>query len=383
VSYLPMSAVLSPTLQNIDVILSHDWLLGTRGAERVLEVLCATFKTAPVYTLFYDSSVSGPLVNQHTVRASLLQRVPGITARRGSRESLHRYLLPLFPFAVERFRLPEVDLVISSSHCAAKGIRPTGRSKHLCYCLTPMRYAWLFYRDYFGTNPVKRALLMPILSALRRWDRRSSQRVDRFVAISTCVRDRIRRFYGRDADVVFPPVETDRLTPRGSGAGSYDLVVSGLSPLKRIDLAVSVYNRTGNRLRIVGNGTQMEYLRRMAKPNIEFLGAVDDGTVLEAYRGCRMLVFPGFDDFGLVPVEAQACGKPVVAFAQGGALDTVEQGVTGVFFREQTVESLHEAIETCASTNWSRTAIRTRAERFGVDRFRQGLAVSIEKCLAR
>ena len=373
--------MLPPQVRALDVILSHDWLLGTRGAERVLEVLCATFEYAPVYTLLYDRSVSGPLVNRHAVRTSLLQRVPGITARRRGRGSFYRYFLPVFPFAIEQFRLPEVDIVISSSHCVAKGVRPKGHSKHLCYCLTPMRYAWLFYDEYFGVNPVKRVLLAPILAALRRWDRRSSQRVDRFVAISTCVRERIRQFYERDADVVFPPVDTDRLTPGGGNAGSYDLIVSGLSPLKRIDLAVSVYNRTGARLKIIGAGPLMAHLRGTAKSNIEFLGEVGDEAVLEAYRGCRMLVFPGIDDFGLVPVEAQSCGKPVVAFAQGGALDTVEEGVTGVFFREQTTESLHEAVEVCASKNWDRIAIRAGAERFGVDRFRRELAASIERCM--
>jgi glycosyltransferase involved in cell wall biosynthesis len=378
-----MGDPLPPKLPELDVILSHDWILGNRGAERVLETLCTTFENAPVYTLFHDSSVSSPLINHHQIRTSLLQRVPGITMRRGGGEPLHRYFLPLFPFAMERFHLPEADLVISTSHCVAKGIRPKGRSKHLCYCLTPMRYAWLFYDEYFGTNPVKKAVLTPILAALRHWDKRSSERVDRFVAISTVVRDRIRRFYERDADVVFPPVDTDRLTPGGNTAGSYDLVVSGLSPLKRVDLVVSVYNQTGVRLKIVGVGTQMDYLRRMSKPNVELLGWLGDDAVLELYRGCRMLVFPGVDDFGLVPVEAQACGKPVVAFAQGGALDTVEEGVSGVFFREQTAESLNDAIEKCASASWDRDAIRSRAERFGIDRFRRELAVSIEKCMAR
>jgi glycosyltransferase involved in cell wall biosynthesis len=244
-----------------------------------------------------------------------------------------------------------------------------------------MRYAWLFYEEYFGTNPVKKALLAPVLAALRRWDRRSSQRVDRFVAISTCVRDRIRQFYGRDADVIFPPVDTDRLTPGGNNAWSYDLIVSGLSPLKRIDLAVTVYNRTGVRLKIIGAGTLMERLRGMAKPNIEFLGWLGDDAVRELYRGCRMLVFPGVDDFGLAPVEAQACGRPVVAFAQGGALDTIVEGVTGVLFHEQTAESLSEAVEKCASMDWNRAAIRARAEYFGIDRFRRELAVSIERCM--
>ena len=376
-----MNVTIPPALQRLDVVLSHDWILGARGAERVLEVLCTTFENAPVYTLLHDPSVSSPLINRHSIRTSLLQCVPGITTRRNGNEPFHRYFLPLFPSAIERFRPPEADLVISSSHCVAKGIRPKGRSKHLCYCLTPMRYAWLFYDEYFGTNPVKKAILTPLLAALRRWDKRSSQRVDRFVAISTCVRDRIRRFYGRDADVVFPPVDTDRLTPGGNNAGSYDLIVSGLSPLKRLDLAVSVYNHTGMRLKIIGVGMLMEHLRRMARSNIEFLGAVGDDAVLEAYRGCRMLVFPGVDDFGLAPVEAQACGKPVVAFAQGGALDTVDEGVSGVFFRAQTAESLNEAIEKCASSSWDRKAIRARAERFGIDRFRRELAASIEKCM--
>ena len=376
-----MSEALLSAPRELDVVLSHDWILGNRGAERVLEVLCTTFENAPVYTLLHDSAVSSPLINRHPIRTSMLQRVPGITTRRGGGEPFHRYFLPLFPFAIERFGLPEADLVISSSHCVAKGIRVGGRTKHLCYCFTPMRYAWLFYEEYFGTNPLKRAVLSPVLASLRRWDRRSSRRVDRFVAISGCVRDRIRRFYDRDADVIFPPVDTHRLTPGDGSPGRYDLVVSGLSPLKKVDLAVSVYNQTGTKLKIVGVGTQMDYLRRVAKPNIEFLGWLGDDAVLDLYRGCRLLVFPGVDDFGLAPVEAQACGRPVVAFAQGGALETVEDGVTGVFFREQTTQSLSEAIERCASVNWDRDAIRTRAERFGIDRFRRELMASIERCM--
>jgi glycosyltransferase involved in cell wall biosynthesis len=373
--------MLPKSLQNLDVILSHDWIMGNRGAERVLEAFCTTFENAPVYTLLHDPLVSSPLINRHTIKKSILQRVPGITTRRGGREPFHRYFLPLFPAAVERFHPPEADVIISSSHCVAKGIRATGRTKHLCYCFTPMRYAWLFYDEYFGTNQVKKVALTPVLAALRRWDKRTSQRVDRFVAISSCVQERIRRFYGRESDIIFPPVDTNRLTPGVNEPGRYDLVVSGLSPLKRVDLAVSVYNRTGTRLKIVGVGTQLEYLRRIAAPNVEFLGWLDDDAVLEQYRGCRMLVFPGVDDFGLAPVEAQACGRPVVAFAQGGALDTVEDGVTGALFHKQDVESLHEAIEKCAATNWDRDAIRSRAERFGIERFRQELAASIEKCM--
>ena len=376
-----MSEALPSLLQRLDIVLSHDWIMGNRGAERVLETLCTASENAPVYTLLHDPSVSSPLINRHPIRTSFLQRVPGITARRGGGEPFHRYLLPLFPSAIERFRPPEVDLLISSSHCVAKGIKARGRTKHLCYCFTPMRYAWLFYEEYFGTDPLKRAFLSPMLASLRRWDKNSAQRVDRFVAISTCVRDRIRQFYGRDADIVFPPVDTDRLAPDGRVSGDYDLVVSGLSPLKKVDLAVSVYNRSGVPLKVVGVGTQLPHLRRMANANAEFLGWLRDDEVRELDRGCRMLVFPGVDDFGLAPVEAQACGRPVVAFARGGALDTVEEGVTGVFFREQTGDSLNEAIEKCASTRWDRDAIRGRAERFGVARFLRELESSIEKCM--
>jgi glycosyltransferase involved in cell wall biosynthesis len=244
-----------------------------------------------------------------------------------------------------------------------------------------MRYAWLFYEEYFGRGRLKRAALAPILSALRRWDLRSSRRVDRFVAISECVRERIRHFYGRDADVVYPPVDTERLTPSRQPPGEYDLIVSGLSPLKRVDLAVTVYNQTGRKLKIVGVGTQMDSLRRLAGDNIEFLGWVSDEDVLGLYRGCRLLVFPGVDDFGLAPVEAQACGRPVVAYAEGGALETVEDGVTGVFFRERTPESLNSAIERCESLYWDSDAIRSRAERYGIERFRAELMSSIERCL--
>jgi len=359
---------------DLKVVLCHDWLTGMRGGERVLEVLCHGFPSASIYTLIHNRSAVSETINGHDVRTSWLQRVPGVSKH-------YRGLLPFFPSAIERMRLPEVDLVISLSHCVAKGIRPVGRTRHLCYCFTPMRYAWTFYREYFGGSPVKAAVARPLLAALRAWDRRSSPRVDRFAAISNHVRKRIREFYGREADVVHPPVDLEKWTPGGDGRGGFDLIVSALVPYKRIDLAVRAYNRLATPLKVVGVGSESGRLRAMASPNVEFLGWQPDARLLELYRGSRLLVFPGEEDFGIVPLEAQACGRPVVAYNRGGVLETVAEGRTGVFFDAQTEESLLDGVRRGASARWDAQVIRAHAEEFGEGRFVQGLAGSIQSCL--
>lgn len=361
--------------KSLKVVLSHDWLTGMRGGERVLELLCDGFPSAPIYTLVYWPRYLSPAITSHPVTASRLQRVPGIV-------KWYRNFLPFFPSAVEAMRPPEADLLLSTSHCAAKGLRPRPGTRHLCYCFTPMRYAWTFYEEYFGRNPVKKAVLNPILARLRDWDRRTADRVDSFVTLSRHVRERIRAFYGRDAEVVYPPVNTDFYTPAAPARADYDLVVSALVPYKRINLAVKAYSRLGFPLRIVGTGTEYESLRRIAGANVELLGWRSDEEIRELYRNCRCLVFPGEEDFGIVPVEAQACGRPVVAFARGGALETVVDGRTGVFFREQTAESLLGAVEQCAAAKWDPVAIRSNAERFHPQVFIDGLAACIGRCLA-
>jgi glycosyltransferase involved in cell wall biosynthesis len=360
---------------NCRAVLAHDWLTGMRGGERVLEWLCKGFPEAPILTLLVNRSALSPAINAHPVFPSWMQRIPGIFR-------YYRLGLPLMPAAAASLRAPDADLLISLSHCVAKGFRPPPGAKHLCYCFTPMRYAWTFHEEYFGSNPIKRAALRPLLRRLQKWDRASADRVDSFVAISEHVRDRIRRFYGRDAAVVYPPADTEYFTPGPApDAGTYDLVVSALVPYKRLDLAVQAYTELGWPLRVVGSGTEAARLRKLAGPSVRFEGRVDDAAVRDLYRGCRMLLFPGEEDFGIVPVEAMACGRPVVAFARGGALESVREGVTGTFFRQQTVDDLIAVLRRAADHPWDAAAIRAHAETFGVQRFLDGMAREIAACL--
>jgi glycosyltransferase involved in cell wall biosynthesis len=248
-----------------------------------------------------------------------------------------------------------------------------------------MRYAWTFREEYFGRNPLKGLALAPLLAALRVWDRRTAAEVDRFVAISRHVAERIRRFYGRECDVVYPPVDVARCTPAPDGRGGdcgFDLVVSALVPYKRIDLAVETYTRHGWPLKVVGVGGAAKSLSAKAGPSVEFLGWRSDEDVLALYRRCRLLIFPGEEDFGIVPLEAQACGRPVVAFGRGGALETVLDGRTGVFFAEQSMASLADAVERAARQGWDSAAIRAHAETFGPARFIAGLAESLARLAA-
>ena len=358
------------------VALAHDWLNGMRGGERCLDLICKEFPRAELYTLLYRPELVSEAVRSRKVHVSGLQRLPGFRER-------YRWFLPLFPMAIESFRVPDgTDLVLSTSHCVAKGLVPPKGAKHLCYCFTPMRYAWSMQEDYFGRGRIKRAALDLALSRLRKWDRGASARVDRFVAISRHVQARIERFYGREASVVYPPVATGFFTPdeRG-GHDGYDLVVSALVPYKRVDLAVRAYSRTGHPLKVAGAGTELEALKRQAAPNVEFAGRVPDEGIRELYRRCRFLVFPGEEDFGIVPLEAQACGKPVLALGKGGVAETVVDGKTGVFFGEQTPEALAEAAERAAGIEWDAGAIRSHAERFGEARFLDGLRAEIARLM--
>ena len=357
--------------KSLRVVLCHDWLTGMRGGERVLELLCEAFPEAPIYTLIHNRKAVSDVINRHPIHTSWLQRIPGIEKR-------YRNFLPLFPSAIRRFDIGEADLVISTSHCVAKGLRGRPGTPHLCYCFTPMRYAWLFRDEYLGANPLKRLLARPLLAWLRRWDREASRHVTRFVAISNHIGDRIHRFYGRESDVVYPPVDLARWTPDYQPAGDFDLIASALVPYKRIDLAVQAYTRSGRALKIVGTGTEFTSLQAQAGANIEFLGWQPDDNLLALYRRSRMLVFPGEEDFGIVPLEAQACGRPVVAFGRGGALETIRNEVSGLFFTEQTVASLQEAIDRCAGRDWDAHAIRSQAERFSIQSFINGLAKPID-----
>ncbi len=350
--------------RNLRAVLSHDWLLGMRGGERVLELLADGLPAAPICTLLHKPGAVSSRIESHRILTSPLQALPGV-------ERYYRNLLPLFPFAVSRIRAPDAELVISTSHCVAKGLRPPEGARHLCYCFTPMRYAWTFFDEYFGRNPLKRALARPLLRRLRAWDVDTTTRVDRFVTLSRHVQERIRRFYGRESDVVYPPANIDYYTPdsAGGGRGGFDLVVSALVPYKRVDLAVRAYTRLGYPLKVVGIGTEAATLRRLAGANVEFLGWQSDATIRDLYRACRLLVFPGEEDFGIVPVEAMACGRPVVAYNRGGATETVIDGLTGLFFEEQTVDALAETVRRAGGRPWDVPAIRAQAERFSPQAF--------------
>lgn len=350
--------------KSLRVVLCHDWLTGMRGGERVLEILCEGFPKAPIYTLIHNGEAISDIINRHPIHTSWLQTVPAIEKR-------YRYFLPFFPSAIEQFNVPPSDLIISTSHCVAKALRSA--TPHLCYCFTPMRYAWLFHEEYLAGNPLKRLLARPLLAWLRRWDRLTAQRVTRFVAISRHIEGRINRFYNREADVLYPPVDLGRWTPDYQPAGDFDLIASALVPYKKIDLAVTAYNRTGRKLKIVGTGTEFESLKALAGPHIELLGRQPDEALLALYRRCRMFIFPGEEDFGIAPLEAQACGRPVVAFSRGGALETVKAGVSGVFFDQQTPEALMAAVEECQQRSWDPQCIRNHAETFSIQAFINGL----------
>lgn len=354
-------------------VLAHDWLNGMRGGEKCLDLLCRGFPSAPICTLVYEPEQVSPAIRRHPVLTSPLQRLPAVRRR-------FRWFLPVFPEIIEGMAAPPADLMISTSHCVAKGLPPPPGAKHLCYCFTPMRYP-IFFQAYFGRNPIKASLLRPVLDRLRRWDRRASDRVDQFVAISRHVQERIRRFYDRDAEVVYPPVDTAWFTPAGERKAAFDLIVSALVPYKAIPLAVEAYNRLGFPLRIIGAGSEHARLRAQARPHVSFLGWQPDDAVREHYRQCRFLIFPGEEDFGIVPLEAQACGAPVVAFGQGGALETVLPGETGLLFPRQHPDDLLAAIEEAAGRPWDPVRIRAHAQRFGVQPYLDGLDRAIGRLL--
>jgi glycosyltransferase involved in cell wall biosynthesis len=368
----------------VRVALVHDWLTGMRGGERCLEVLCELFPDADLFTLLHAPGTVSAAIERRRIVTSFVQRLPAASRR-------YRFYLPLFPAAVAGFDLTPYDLVISSSHCAVKGARARRDALHLCYCFTPMRYVWDLYDDYFGARaPTAVRLLMPPVAALlRRWDRRSSARVDRFVAISRHVAARIERCYGRRSDVIYPPVEVSRFR-LGEGPGEFYLVVSALTPYKRVDVAVEAANQLGARLLVVGSGPEEARLRALAGPTVELLGWRSDAEVAELYARCRALLFPPLEDFGIAPLEAMAAGRPVIAFGRGGALETIvpldggDEPPTGLFFDAQTPEALAAAIRRFEANahRLEPKTLRARAERFDRPIFKDRIARYVDRCLS-
>jgi len=350
-----------------------------RGGEKVLLSLARLFPDATIFTLLHVRGSVDPTLEAREIRTSFLQHLPG-TKRH------YRHYLPLFPAAAESLDLGGYDLVLSSSHCAAKGVRPPPGALHLCYCHTPMRYVWDRYDDYFGGNRLGflgRLVVPRVAAALRAWDKASAARVHRFAANSVYVAGRIRQYYDRDATVIPPPVDTAFFTPGEDRPGAYDLVVSALVPYKRLELALEAYRGTGRPLHVVGSGPEEERLRRRAPPEVRLLGHVSDLELREQYRGCRAVLMTGIEDFGIVPLEAMACGRPAVVFGEGGGAETVEDGRTGVVFRQPTPDALRAAVATLETARFDRLALRARAEALRIEVFEARIHAFVDAALGR
>ncbi len=349
-----------------NIALVHDWLVSMRGGEKVFEVFCELFPRADVFTLVYKKGSLSPIIERMNISTSFIQHLPNAINR-------YQHYLPLFPKAIEQFRLDKYNLILSSSHSVAKGVITNKNALHICYCHTPMRYIWDQYEQYFGKNRASIAVRFGIklsLSYLRYWDVESAKRVDYFIANSQNVRDRIRRIYDRESKVIFPPVDIKRFSVSVKDDGYY-LIVSALVPYKRIDIAIEAFNKLGERLIIIGTGIEEKKLKAIAKNNVEFIGWVNDDELKKYYGGCRAIIFPGEEDFGIVPVEGMACGKPIIAFKKGGAVETVVEGKTGLLFDEQNSESLIEKIHNLEKLQFDPILIRKHAEQFDRDIFKK------------
>ncbi len=349
----------------MNVAIVHDYLNQAGGAERVVAALHRIYPAAPIFTTIADPAVLAALMPDAEVRVSWMQHLPGIARH------YRKYFL-LYPRAIESFDLSAFDLVLSSSSAYAKGVRTRTDAVHICYCHTPMRFAWNLEgyaaREQWG--PMTRRVLPPLVARLRRWDLQTADRPTAYVANSSVIAERIARHYGRSATIIPPPVELDRFTLSPVNE-PYHLIVSRLVPYKRVDLAVEAFTRMQRPLVVIGDGPARAALERQAGPTVQFLGRLPDVTVAEYYARCHAILFPGEEDFGIVPLEANAAGRPVIAFQRGGALDTVVPGVTGTFFAEQTVDSLCEAVAVSDRTVWRKDHLRQHAEGFREAVFRE------------
>ena len=346
-----------------------------RGGEKALEVLCERFPDAELFTLLHVRGSVSPAIERLRTHTSFVQQLPRV-------KEYYRQYLPLFPTAIEQFSFDRFDRIVSLSHCCAKSIVHPARVPHLCYCLTPMRYAWGQFDAYFGSERIGRiasAVMRPVMARLARWDRDTAGRADRYVAISHYVAGRIRRYYNREATVVYPPVDTDFFHPDGAAADRFALVVSALVPYKRIDVAIAACGRARVPLTIVGDGPERAALERAAGGNVRFLGHRTNEEIRELYRRAAVTLLPGEEDFGIAPLEAQACGRPVVALGRGGALETVRDGETGVLVAELSADAFADAIATAVDRRFDSAAVRRHAEQFSRARFGDQMASLIRE----
>jgi glycosyltransferase involved in cell wall biosynthesis len=362
--------------QKYRVAIVHDYLNQMGGAERVVELLHRMFPEAPIYTTIVDRDRLWPELRDAEIRTTWMQKIPRILKRA-------KQFFWLYPFAVGSFNLRGYDLVISSSSAFAKGAPVKGKTIHLCYCHTPMRFAWDFanYMEANEASKFQKALAKWIMVPLRMWDKVTSKRIHHLVANSSVVKARIATYYGRDSSVIFPPVNISRFKITDIDVGDYFLVVSRLVSYKRIDLAVEACTKMGKKLVVIGDGPDRKKLELLSGPTIEFKGRLPDEQVVHYMQHCQALIFPGIEDFGITPLEVNACGRPVVAFRGGGALDTVVPDENGVFFDHQTVDSLIERLDKMDQIKWNSLNIRKHAEEFSEEVFIKKVSELIENLL--
>ncbi len=344
----------------------HEYLNQFGGAERVLQVLCAMFPEAPIYTLFYDSEATGGVFEGKEIRTSFLQKAPFVNR-------YHHFFPLLMPLAIEQFDFSEFDLVLSISASFSKGIITKPGTRHICYCLTPPRFLWddsqKFVEEFKYPSFIKR-VMPPFITYLRLWDREASHRVDEFLAISGFVKERIKKYYLRDSELVYPPVNISKFYISDK-IGDYFFMAGRLVSYKRFDVAIKVFNDLGWQLKIAGTGPEMKRLMKLAGKNIEFLGLVSDDTLAKLYSESKAFIFPQEEDFGITPLEAMASGRPAIAYRGGGAVETIQEGKTGIFFDKQTEDSLKNALVSFDSSNFNPRICRAQAEKFDVLVFKE------------
>lgn len=359
------------------VAIVHYWFVGMRGGEKVIEALCELYPQADIFTHVFVPEAVSDRIRRHRVTTSFINSLPRAS-------STYKSSLPLMPLALEHLDLSGYDLVISSESGPAKGIIPPPDALHVCYCHTPMRYIWNMYHDYRnGAGRLTKLLMPPLAHYLRMWDVSTASRVDSFIANSATVADRVRRYYRRDSVVIHPPVDTAAFTPvPASELGDYYLMAGELVAYKRPDLAVQAFNQIGRKLVVIGGGEMLNELKRIAGPNVTVMGSQPFEVLRHHYMHCRALIFPGEEDFGMVPVEAMAAGRPVIAFGKGGATETVVPGLSGVFFQAQEVEQIRSAILQLDDIEIDPAKISSHAARFGKQAFFDGFRSHIDQLLA-
>ena len=360
----------------MNVALAHHWLTHYRGGERVLEQIASLFPGSQIYTLVHNRQLQIPGLKGHDVVSSRLDRIPGILR-------CYRHLLPVHPLAIQAMQVPDhVDVLLSSDAALMKGITVSDQTTHICYCHSPPRYLWELGAEYKKNSLAARVALDRFAPMLRRFDYQAAQKVSHFIANSHFVSDRIRKYYDRESVVIYPPVAVNEFRA-DQKREPFALVISELVPYKRIDIVIEAFNRLGTKLVVIGDGPERKRLESMAKSNIQFLGRQPFSTLKSKYETASVFVFPGIEDFGITPVEAQAAGCPVLAFRAGGALETVRDGQTGAFFDEQNGECLADAMARFDTQQFDATACRTNAEHFSSHRFQEKYLAQLSRILGR